>query len=117
MARPKNSRDYEIVSISDGSADDRDEVEAPLTEAKQESVGVIRLKLVLLVLFFLSAVGISFSVYIFSSRAELARFEDYIINDANKVLDAIRATIQNTVGSLDSLSTTIVAHAKATNQT
>lgn len=117
MDRLKKLRGYDIVSGSDATEDGYNTVEAPLTVAKQENVVVIRLKFVLLVLFFLSAVGISFSVYIFSRRAELARFEDHIVNDANKLLDAIRTTIENTVGSLDSLSTTIVAHANATNQT
>ena len=85
--------------------------------AKAETQAVKRLKLVVLGVLTLLAVGVALAVYYYTSGAEQVQFEDAFQGDASKVLEGLGSSLERTIGGLDLFAAMIVSVARATNQT
>jgi hypothetical protein len=56
-------------------------------------------------------------VYFYTSNSEKAQFQSSFQLSSVKVMDSVGKSIYRTLGALDILTTHIVSHARATNQT
>lgn len=56
------------------------------------------------------------AVYFYTSNSEQEHFESAFQESTQKVLDSIGKAIERTLGAVDSYATTLVSHARATNQ-
>jgi hypothetical protein len=84
---------------------------------KEQTRGVVRLRLTVLVVLLVSAIGLSAFVYSYLANAEKTALSNQFSDDAAKVMESIRSNVRNTFASMDSIAVTLVSHAQATNQT
>ena len=84
---------------------------------KKESSDIKRFKVIVLLLILVLAVVASTCVLVFTNKSEQSQFEASFQQDALKVLEAIRNSIDNTLMPLDNLAVALVSHAKANNLT
>jgi len=85
--------------------------------AEKESIGVNRLRFVVLMCLVASSIAVSLSVFIFFRRAEIKNFEVQFTSDAEKVLEAVGRTIDDTLGATDAFIVKLVTYAKYSNST
>ena len=69
------------------------------------------------IFFLVCVIPIAVAVFLYTKNDEMEEFESQYIEFANKVLESIGATLENSFGSLDNLATSVVAAAHAANQT
>ena len=81
----------------------------------EESRDINRFKIIVILILLAVAVVSSSCVVLFIKKAEQNDFEDKFHNDALKLLESIRNSIDNTLIPLDNLAGTLVSHAKAQN--
>jgi hypothetical protein len=114
------------VSISDGRSlgtedPGGDESRAPSEEddliGKQETAVVTRLRLVLLFVLAVSAVGVASTVYAYLKSIEESAFHTQFDDDSAKILQTAANTIDSILGASDNLAVLSVSFARATNQT
>ena len=72
------------------------------------------MRLLLLFVLLLAALGVSLSVFFYLDNEEEAKFQDQFQNDASKLLDSIASIFDNTLGPGDSLTVNLVAYARQT---
>jgi hypothetical protein len=113
----KSGGENDTDSNYSGANGTNKEEDAFLKVGTNETKRVWRLKLAVLLVVIACTVATAFAVYVYTSNTEEAQFEDQYYEYANKVLDSIGATFDNTFGAMDALATDVVAYAKATNQT
>jgi hypothetical protein len=109
----------------DGSRTDSDATEKKLngstpiadTIAQEETVVVFRLKMVVLLVLIVSAVGVAFTVHFYLRRSELAAFHEQYKVDSKKILQTAGSTIESVFGAFDTVAVSLVSHARASNQT
>jgi hypothetical protein len=109
----------------DGSRTDSDATErqapglTPIADtiAQEETQVVFRLKMVVLLVLIISAVGVAFTVYFYLDKNEEESFRTEFADHAEKVIQGVGHTIDNLLGSFDSLAVLWVSYARATNQT
>jgi hypothetical protein len=87
------------------------------TIAQEETVVVFRLKMVVLLVLVISAVGVAFTVHFYLRRSELAAFHAQYKVDSKKILQTAGSTIESVFGAFDTVAVSLVSHARATNQT
>lgn len=87
------------------------------TLAENETKAVGRLKLVVLFILMLSAIGVALSVYFYVRNSELEEFEDSFNGDAVKVLASLGANVDFTMEAIDSFAANVLSYARGTNQT
>jgi hypothetical protein len=121
----------EVVEISvgdgdgegEGSSTQENEVQEDneknrsTTIARAESQAVYRFKIIVSIVLVVFAVVASVCVYTFITKAEASQFEKKFHEDAIKVMDEIRKSIDNTLIPLDTLAVTLVSEARAKNDT
>jgi type II secretory pathway pseudopilin PulG len=111
----------ESVSESESSTSPQEnhtvnEEESPtqaLIIGNKESKEVNRFKVVVILILIIVAVVSSTCVFVFIKKAEQNQFEETFHDNALKVLEAVRNSIDNTLMPLDNLAVTLVSHAKA----
>ncbi|CAJ1943563.1 unnamed protein product [Cylindrotheca closterium] len=69
------------------------------------------------IFFLFCAIPIAIAIFMYTKNNEREEFESQYIEFANKVLESIGTTLENSFGSLDNLATSVVAAAHAANQT
>jgi hypothetical protein len=84
--------------------------------AKRESRDVFRLRLAVLLVLVSSAVGAALAVHFYLANSEEQQFMGQFDEDAEKVLDAIGRSIDQTMAAFDSMAVTLVSTAQMTNQ-
>ena len=92
---------------------DADNVEAI---AKRETRVVCGLRLVVLSVLVASTILLAFGVYRYLDDAEQDAFRKEFHADATKVLQAMGARLDETLGAVDALAVSMTSHARATNQ-
>ena len=109
----ESSMMFEHVNAADGGG-----FPAPaLAFEKKESRDVKRFKIIVMSIVFVVAVVASTCVLVFTNKAEQSQFEAVFQQDALKVFESIRNSIDNTLMPLDNLAVALVSHAKALNAT
>lgn len=108
------SSESSIADSDDCGEPERAKSEPNEVIARQETKDVLRLKLLVLLVLVLSAAGIGTTVYIYTSRTEVAQFEHQFRDDTNKLYGAIGSSIDKTLATYDSLAVSTVSFAKAT---
>jgi hypothetical protein len=88
----------------------------PTTIAKQETQDVFRLKLVVLFVLVIAAIGTAACVFVYLKNSEESLFLNQFEGDSTKIFDAIGSNLEKTLGSLDSFGVTMVSAARMTNQ-
>lgn len=84
--------------------------------AKNETRAIVGIRILFALVLCLSAAG-ALGVYFYISGRENSEFEAQFLDDAAKVLAAVGATIDFSLGAADSFVTGIISTAEATNQT
>jgi hypothetical protein len=84
---------------------------------KQETAIVTRLRLVLLFVLAVSAVGVASTVYVYLKSIEESAFHTQFKHDSVKILQTTANTIDSILGASDNLAVLSVSFARATNQT
>jgi hypothetical protein len=79
--------------------------------AKDEHKAVIRLRLLLLLVLLGSTVGFAFATHYYVSRFETTALEEQFQADATKVLSSVGASLDFTMGAVDSLVVNMVSYA------
>jgi len=106
--------DDSTVTISHDSSEPSNR---PDQIARQETAALHGVRLCFLLVVFLSVVGFAIGTYINLTKSEerefRANFEDY----ANKVLDTIGASMEESLGGIDLLAHDITSFAEASNKT
>ena len=108
--------DHASGSSGDGADARKHREEEREIIAKQETKAVFRLKLLVLLLLTLFAVGTALAVFYYTTGSEQDQFEDQFKDDAHKVLEAVGSSLDKTFGAFDSLAVAAVSYARATNQ-
>jgi hypothetical protein len=93
------------------------ESEQQPTIAKQETQDVFRLKMVVLFVLVVSAIGAAASVFMYLENSEKNEFLKQFKSDSAKIFDSIGTSLDKTLGSLDGLAVMMVSAANMTNQT
>jgi hypothetical protein len=86
------------------------------TIAKQETIDVFRLKLVVLFVLVAAAIGAAASVFVYLESNEESQFLKQFDSDSTKIFDSIGSSLDKTLGSLDSFAVTMVSAARMMNQ-
>mmetsp|Transcript_45322 Transcript_45322/g.109736 ORF Transcript_45322/g.109736 Transcript_45322/m.109736 type:complete len:1123 (+) Transcript_45322:296-3664(+) len=89
---------------------------SPPSMGHDETKAVKTLRLIS-IFFLFCVIPIAIGVYLYTANAEDEEFENQYFEFANKVLESIGATLENSFGALDNLATSVVAAAHAANQT
>lgn len=116
------------IEDSDSDSDNRTSESGAQTEScntrsqeevlgKTETRNVYVLKACAVSVLILSALGIALTVFFYTRNSELYQFENQFHDDANKVMEAIGSSIEDSLGAMDTFATSIVSSARATNQT
>lgn len=119
-SKENSSYDSQVAEEYDaegaGKLDDNnvDEVEAI---AKRETRVVCGLRLVVLTVLVASTILLAFGVHRYLDEAEQEAFHKEFHADATKVLQAMGARLDETLGAVDALAVSMTSHARATNQT
>ena len=118
------SKSTEIVSTLDGRSKGSSTLANTNKEAvehdRKSALAVQRLKIAILLFFTLTAVGVTaaFCVYRHYNKEALKQeFADQFEEDAENMLAALGASIDSTLGAADAFAISMIAFAKATNQT
>jgi hypothetical protein len=82
----------------------------------QESRDINRFKVIVVLILLAVAVVSSSCVVVFIKKAEQDQFEERFHDDALKVLESVRNSIDNTLMPLDNLAVALVSHANARNE-
>ena len=85
--------------------------------SKNETKWVTQLKLLVLLILVLSAITVGCGVFFYIRGSETSKFHENFTSDAIKIFEAIGSGIENSFAILDTMSTTLVSHARSTNQT
>jgi hypothetical protein len=85
--------------------------------AKAETKDIFRLKFVVATVLVCSAVGVALWVYLYVTWNEQALFEKQFDGDSDKILQALGASWDKTLGLMDGLAITLVSSARDKNQT
>lgn len=85
-------------------------------EGRKEAKAIKSVRLVS-IFFLFCVIPITIGIYLYTKNDETEEFESQYIEFANKVLESIGATLENSFGALDNLATSVVAAAHAANQT
>jgi hypothetical protein len=88
-----------------------------VTIAKQETKDVVRLKLLVLLVLIISAGAVASFIYLYLKWVEEKAFCDEFHDHADKILQSVGSTVDNILGSFDSLAVSTISLARATNQT
>ena len=94
----------------------KDSTSSHFATAKKETKAIKSVRLVS-IFFLVCVIPIAVAVFLYTKNDEMEEFESQYIEFANKVLESIGATLENSFGSLDNLATSVVAAAHAANQT
>lgn len=113
--------DSQDTAIDDSASDrvptsQKNDSQGEQVIAKQETIDVFRLKLVVLLVLMVSAASIASAVFIYLSKAEQNQFEEEFLDQSHKVLEAIGSSLDKTFGLFDSVAVAFVSFARATNQ-
>ena len=84
--------------------------------ANKETQTVGRLKIVVLLLLVFSAIGVALAVFYYVRNSELEDFEESFHGDAVKVLSSLGANLDLTMEAMDTFATSILSYARETNQ-
>jgi hypothetical protein len=84
--------------------------------ARAETKSVRSLKVVVLIVLVVSAIGVALAVYFYTSSTEQAQFESGYQGDVSKVFEGIGRSIENTLVALDTFQVTIVSEARANGE-
>lgn len=103
-----------LYSGANGNSKDEDTF---LKVGTNETKRVWRLKLAVVLVVIACTVATACAVFFYTSNTEQQQFEDQHYEYANKVLDSIGGTFDQTIGAMDALATDVVAYARATDQT
>ncbi|CAB9511296.1 Receptor-type guanylate cyclase gcy [Seminavis robusta] len=95
----------------DTTKEEREEI------AKDENRLIGGIRLLVVVVLVASALAVSISVYRYMSGSEEEAFETKFESDADKVLEAMGKTLDQTVGATDAFIRQIVSHARHSNST
>lgn len=107
-----------FFTSSDFSCDEpRKSMNGGAAIAHNETIKVKQLRLMVGFVLLASAVGAACAVYYFTSSTEVSQFEDQFQEDANKVLQAMGSSMEDTKAALDVFVASIVSFARYTNQT
>jgi hypothetical protein len=119
IADDDGPRDLESVansSVYDLSEEDGAVKSKEKALAKKETKTVRRLKVALLVLLAVFAVGVAVAVNFYVRNSEMAEFESNFKGRAVKVLATLGVNLDSTMQSADTFVTNIMSHARDTNQ-
>jgi hypothetical protein len=96
-----------------------DDLDIPMDSdfSKQETKNVFHLKLVVILILVVSASTIAASVYRYISQTEKSQFESKFGYDASKIFQSMGNSLERTLGSMDSLSVTMISYARDLNDT
>ena len=108
------SRVWEADASSTGRTGQPSESEPAI--AGRETRTILGIKILFVFVLCLSAAG-ALGVYFYISARENSEFEAQFSDDATKVLAAIGATIDFSLGTADAFVASIISTGKATNQT
>ena len=89
---------------------------APMIIGQNESKAVKSLRMIS-IFFLFCVIPLAIGVFLYTKNDEIEEFENQYIEFANKVLETIGATLENSFGALDNLATSVVAAAYTANQT
>jgi hypothetical protein len=81
----------------------------------RETKDVTRLRRVVLVVIFLSAIIVGVSVFVIILRQEKAKMDQAYDTETKKIFNSLTNGMQGLVGSLDLFSTLVVSHARSSN--
>lgn len=85
--------------------------------ARSETKAVKRLKILVFVVLALFAVGVALAVYYYITKSEIHGFEEQFHDDARQVLASLGASLDRSLGAIDSLVVQVVSMAHISNQT
>jgi class 3 adenylate cyclase len=85
--------------------------------AKAEDKAVFMLRLVVIAVLVMSAVGVSLAVFFYMRSTEDHEFEAQFESDSLKVLEAIGSTLDETLGATDAFIVKMIAYARYSNST
>lgn len=85
--------------------------------AKEEDKAIYRLRVLVLGVLLFSTIAVSMATYYFLSGSEKDQFEGQFQSDANKVLDGIGKTLDDTFGATDAFITKAMSYARYSNST
>jgi hypothetical protein len=88
-----------------------------MTIARQETKDVMRLRLLVLLVLIISAGAVASFIYLYLKWMEEKAFRDEFHGHADKILQSVGSTVDNILGSFDSLAVSTISLARATNQT
>jgi hypothetical protein len=84
--------------------------------ATKETKDVLRLRLVVFFVLITFTIAVATSVYLHLHWNEESKFREHFHDDADKILQAVGSTLDNILGSFDSLAVSSISLARATNQ-
>ncbi|KAL7569519.1 hypothetical protein ACA910_013893 [Epithemia clementina (nom. ined.)] len=123
-ASASNNNDEDLGSdkISLNEFKDEDEVQSdshnqPDMIAKRETQQIFLLRVLVFSVLFLSMVLVSVLTYYYTSTNEQTDFEEAFQDNAGKVLQALGASLDKAIAGVDAFVTSILSHARDTNQT
>jgi class 3 adenylate cyclase len=119
---PNNKIDFDTnddsrAESTDHAAQDYEIKEKRQTLAQKETKAVSLLRIVVFVVLLVTAVIVSFGVFLFTHGAEKDSFHINFEAHAVKIVEAFQYSVERKMGAVDALSVTITSHALATGAT
>lgn len=93
-----------------------DDARSHFAIAKNETKAVKSVRMIS-IFFLFCVIPFAIGIFLYTKNDEIEEFENQYIEFANKVLETIGATLENSFGALDNLATSVVAAAYTANQT
>jgi hypothetical protein len=106
-----NCSTVDVEDISPQSQGDSDKL-----IGRKETQAVTRLKLIVIFILVASAILVCVTTYCFVRFSERSQFSENFQEDADKVMQSIGASVENTFAAMDLFSTMMISHAISTNQ-
>ena len=85
--------------------------------AAEHKEAVARLKIVVMVVLFISVFGMSLAIYFFASRVEYSKFEEIFVSDATRLFEAFRSLFSLKLSVVDAYLTNLHAFSTVANET
>ena len=121
-----SSRDNETLAKSETVASTAGRMSLSTTSQKlsehdrKSAIAVHRLKIGILTFFFLTAAGVTAAFFVYRAHNRKTQDEEFkyrFQEDATNTLASLGMSIDSTLGATDAFAVSMLAHAKATNQT
>ena len=104
-AYESTTRDTSSTKADDDAEDEREKF------SQKETKNVFCLRVLVIIVLFLAAVGVSLVVFLATKGAETEEFENQYEATSNKVLDTFQALVTQKLDAVASLAVAVTAHA------